>query len=58
VAQLKAMWLAGMSSGEIASSLGGVSRNAVMGKIHRLKLVRTDPSVLSPLQRAAGKAVR
>lgn len=30
------MWNAGRSAGEIAKRLGGVSRNAVIGKIHRL----------------------
>jgi GcrA cell cycle regulator len=32
------MWEAGMTASQIAESLGGVSRNAVIGKAHRLGL--------------------
>jgi hypothetical protein len=35
---LKSMWEAGASASEIANKLGGVTRNAVIGKIHRLGL--------------------
>lgn len=39
VATLKKLWLEGKSGGEIAKTLrGGVTRNAVIGKAHRLGL--------------------
>ncbi|CAM5596939.1 GcrA family cell cycle regulator [Sphingobium scionense] len=36
--QLKAMWEKGLTASQIAEELGGVSRNAVIGKAHRLGL--------------------
>lgn len=36
--QLKGMWEKGMTASQIADELGGVSRNAVIGKAHRLGL--------------------
>jgi GcrA cell cycle regulator len=36
--QLKAMWEKGLTASQIADELGGVSRNAVIGKAHRLGL--------------------
>ena len=38
--QLKKLWAAGLTCSEIAGELGGVSRNAVIGKVHRLGLGR------------------
>ena len=35
---LKKLWAEGLSASQIANQLGGVSRNAVIGKVHRLKL--------------------
>ncbi len=35
---LKKLWGEGRTAAEIASELGGVTRNAVIGKAHRLKL--------------------
>ncbi len=35
---LKTMWEKGLTASQIAESLGGVSRNAVIGKAHRLGL--------------------
>lgn len=35
---LKKLWAEGLSASQIAAQLGGVSRNAVIGKVHRLKL--------------------
>jgi GcrA cell cycle regulator len=35
---LKELWAAGLSCSQIACRLGGVSRNAVIGKVHRLGL--------------------
>ena len=56
VALLKKLWLEGLSASQIAKQLGGVTRNAVIGKVHRLGLSgRATPS--QP-QRTAFKAPR
>lgn len=42
---LKTMWMEGKSASQIAKELGGVTRNAVIGKVHRLGLSnRATPS--------------
>ncbi len=38
VDMLKKLWADGLSASQIAAQLGGVSRNAVIGKVHRLNL--------------------
>lgn len=38
VAELRRLWEAGWSCSQIAAELGGVTRNAVIGKVHRLEL--------------------
>ena len=38
VEQLKKLWEAGLSASQIAAELGSVTRNAVIGKVHRLGL--------------------
>lgn len=38
VEKLKKMWAEGQSASQIAKELGGVTRNAVIGKVHRLGL--------------------
>ena len=38
VEMLKKLWAEGLSASQIASQLGNVTRNAVIGKVHRLKL--------------------
>lgn len=35
---LRKLWAEGLSASQIAAQMGGVSRNAVIGKVHRLKL--------------------
>lgn len=35
---LRKLWAEGLSASQIAAQLGGVSRNAVIGKVHRLGL--------------------
>jgi GcrA cell cycle regulator len=56
VETLKKLWLEGLSASQIAKQLGGVTRNAVIGKVHRLGLSgRATPS--QP-QRAAFRAPR
>lgn len=42
---LKKLWAEGLSASQIAKQLGGVTRNAVIGKVHRLGLSgRAAPS--------------
>ena len=56
VTTLKTLWLEGLSASQIAKQLGGVTRNAVIGKVHRLGLSgRATPSQPS---RPAFKAPR
>jgi len=38
VEQLKKLWAEGKSASQIAVEIGGISRNAVIGKVHRLGL--------------------
>lgn len=46
VERLKTLWLEGLSASQIAAELGGVTRNAVIGKVHRLGLSgRAKPQV-------------
>lgn len=47
IATLKKMWEGGSTASQIADELGGVSRNAVIGKAHRLGL-KARPSPVSP----------
>ncbi len=50
--RLKAMWEKGLTASQIAEDLGGVSRNAVIGKAHRLGL-QSRPSPVKPNDVAA-----
>ena len=43
VETLKRMWAEGQSASQIAKELGGVTRNAVIGKVHRLGLSNRAP---------------
>ena len=52
---LKTMWEAGQTASQIAEALGGVSRNAVIGKAHRLGL-QSRPSPVKPNEPAAAAA--
>jgi GcrA cell cycle regulator len=38
ITTLRTLWLDGLSASQIAKQLGGVTRNAVIGKVHRLGL--------------------
>jgi len=38
VSRLSKLWAEGLSASQIAADLGGVTRNAVIGKVHRLGL--------------------
>ena len=45
VEKLKSMWTDGNSASQIAKELGGVTRNAVIGKVHRLGLSNRAGSI-------------
>ena len=47
IERLKEMWSRGMTASQIADELGAVSRNAVIGKAHRLGL-QSRPSPVKP----------
>ena len=53
VEQLKKLWTDGLSASQIAAELGGVTRNAVIGKVHRLGLSgrAKSPSSAAPRPR-------
>lgn len=42
VSRLAKLWAEGLSASQIAEDLGGVTRNAVIGKVHRLGLSGRD----------------
>ena len=57
VETLKKLWMEGLSASQIAGELGeGVTRNAVIGKVHRLKLsARAKPTNSAPRARPAAR---
>ncbi len=52
---LKKLWADGLSASQIAAELGGITRNAVIGKVHRLGLSgrAKSPSSATPRPRKA-----
>ncbi|MBA4044849.1 MAG: GcrA cell cycle regulator [Erythrobacter sp.] len=57
IGTLKKMWEGGATASEIATELGGVSRNAVIGKAHRLGLkARPSPVKANEKKKAAAPA--
>ena len=70
---LKKLWAEGHSASQIAKQLGGVTRNAVIGKVHRLglsgratpsrpvkrpvRLARPKPRIAAKTAKPAGKPV-
>ena len=52
---LKKLWVEGQSASQIAKELGGVTRNAVIGKVHRLGLSNRATSSSSPKSNAKSK---
>ena len=55
IATLKKMWEGGSTASQIADELGGVSRNAVIGKAHRLGL-KSRPSPVKANEKKTAKA--
>ena len=52
---LKKMWSEGQSASQIAKELGGVTRNAVIGKVHRLGLSNRAGAGASPIEEKPAK---
>ena len=50
---LKRLWAEGLSASQIARELGGVTRNAVIGKVHRLGLHASAPRTRARVMRQA-----
>lgn len=48
---LKKLWTDGLSASQIAAELGGVTRNAVIGKVHRLSLSGRAKPATTPVAR-------
>ncbi len=58
IAQLKYLWQEGLSASQVADTLGGVSRNAVIGKVHRLRLAGRGPYPSTPRCPRSPRALR
>lgn len=54
---LKKLWGEGLSASQIAAQLGGVTRNAVIGKVHRLKLSGRGKTSAAPARSKKVNAV-
>ncbi|WP_441256447.1 GcrA family cell cycle regulator [Bradyrhizobium sp. 482_C4_N1_1] len=60
IEMLKKLWTAGLSASQVAAELGHVTRNAVIGKVHRLKLEprgKTHNANVTPRPRRTGNSV-
>src|SRR5512141_1509517 len=55
IATLTKMWESGATASQIADELGGVSRNAVIGKAHRLGLEQRPSPVKASEEKEAKK---
>ncbi|WP_406870873.1 GcrA family cell cycle regulator [Thioclava sp. 'Guangxiensis'] len=58
VETLKKMWSEGQSASQIAKELGGVTRNAVIGKVHRLGLSNRTAASEAAAPAAAAPAAK
>jgi hypothetical protein len=57
IATLTRLWSEGVSAAGIAEALGDVSRSAVLGKLHRLKLLKSRKAAAEPRDfREAGRS--
>lgn len=52
IERLKKLWSEGLSASQIAAELGGVTRNAVIGKVHRLHLSGRVKAAATTTQRS------
>ncbi|HRJ68272.1 MAG TPA: GcrA family cell cycle regulator [Beijerinckiaceae bacterium] len=61
IERLKKLWSEGLSASQIAAELGGVTRNAVIGKVHRLHLsgrVKTSSTTAQRSRKTVRSQVR
>lgn len=61
IERLKKLWSEGLSASQIAAELGGVTRNAVIGKVHRLHLsgrVKTSSTTAQRSRKSVRPATR
>jgi GcrA cell cycle regulator len=58
VETLTSLWRDGLSASQVAKALGGVTRNAVIGKVHRLGLSGRAAGGVVRRPAAAGQACR
>jgi len=56
-ATLRKLWLEGMSASQVARQLGGISRSAVIGKVHRLGITVRDVPARQHVVRTASRAM-
>ncbi len=42
VDRLRSLWSEGLSASQVAAQMGAASRNVIIGKVHRLKLMRVN----------------
>lgn len=57
VERLKELWTSGQSASQIAAELGDVTRNAVIGKVHRLGLASRKTVGLASIKKTATSPV-
>jgi GcrA cell cycle regulator len=55
---LRTLWTDGLSCSQIAAELGGMTRNAVIGKVHRMGLPRRNAQPRKPRRPSGGLSVR
>jgi len=53
IEHLKSLWQDGLSASQVASALGDVTRNAVLGKLHRLGLLASSAGTRPARPRAS-----
>jgi GcrA cell cycle regulator len=58
VEQLKTLWGEGLSASQVANRMGGVTRNAVISKVHRLNLATRVRAERSQSPRVIGRLPR
>lgn len=51
IAELTQLWTEGKSASQIATIMGGISRNAVLGKLHRMNIETGRFSAIAPLKK-------
>jgi GcrA cell cycle regulator len=53
IEQLKSLWQEGLSARQVAHALGNVTRNAALGKLHRLGLLASSTEARPPRLRSS-----